>query len=79
MPIAHGRRSGNATEIWASARVSIAAAPAPCTILPTSSHPIDGASAHTTEPMPNSANPMMNTRLRPNRSPSTPALASKTA
>ena len=66
--------TSNASEAGLSA-----AAPTPCSTRPVISQPIEGASEHTTDATVNTATPVRNTRLRPNRSAKTPPASSSMA
>lgn len=73
-PIAltRSRGTGYAAASRASEAGLSAAAPMPCTTRPVISHPIEGATEHSTDATVNTATPARNTRLRPKRSAKTP-------
>ena len=55
------------------------AAPSPCSARAAISSPADGASAHSADAALNRHSPITNSRRRPNRSASEPAVSWKTA
>ncbi len=69
----------NADAISASAVANIAAPPIPWNARASWRKKMSCAAPHATEPTRNSAVPMMNTRRRPNRSASEPAVSSRAA
>ncbi len=71
--------AGNAARRQASVAGSIIAPNMPCTTRNRISTSIDGDSAQPSEPSANPAIPIMNSRLRPNRSPRRPPNTSSTA
>ena len=67
---------------WASSASELGktiAAPSPCSARAAISSSDDGASAHSAEANVNTHSPITNSRLRPNRSASEPAVSWKTA
>jgi hypothetical protein len=66
-------------QISANERVSIGAAPMPCTTRPPISISGLAAVAETTEPAAKKTMPARNARLRPNMSPSRPAVMTRIA
>ncbi len=80
MPSARGcSAEGKALQTRASESESIGAAPAPCSTRPKISPTWSPAAPETTEPIAKTAMPAMKTRLRPNMSPSRPAVTTSTA
>ena len=80
IPTARSSSSGgNAARRQASVAGSIIAPNAPCTTRNRISTSIELDSAQPSEPSANPAIPIMNSRLRPNRSPSRPPNTSSTA
>ena len=80
MPSARGcSAAGKALQTSASESESIGAAPAPCRTRPTISPTWSPAAPETTEPTAKTTMPAMKTRLRPNMSPSRPAVTTSTA
>ena len=79
-PSTRPRRSGG-TAADSKVRVSgiSIAAPTPCTARAATSQPIPGASAAAADPAVNTASPTVNSRRRPNRSPSVAPVSSSTA
>ena len=79
-PIATPRRSGGKASASSVSVSGVAiAAPRPWVARATISRPIDGASAAAAEDSVNSEIPVMNMRLRPQRSPSAEPVSSRTA
>ncbi len=79
-PVARPRRAaGKVAPSIAMASGSTAAAPTPCSARPAINHPAVGASAHAAEASVNRANPAVNTRRRPQRSPIAAAVTISTA
>ena len=80
IPSARGCSSvGKTLQTSASESESIGAAPAPCSTRPRMREPWPSAAPETTEPTANKARPARKTRLRPNMSPSRPAVTTSTA
>ena len=63
----------------ASVPGSISAAPTPCTTRAAISTPIEGATAHASDPRPKIDSPISTTRLWPRRSPIVPPARSSAA
>jgi hypothetical protein len=80
MPSARGCScAGKALQTSASESESIGAAPAPCRTRPVIRPTWSPAAPETTEPSAKTTMPAMKTRLRPNMSPSRPAVTTSTA
>ena len=77
--LARPAASGNAAAAMANPCGNISAAPTPCAARAASSAPRLGANAHASDAMKKAKKPARNTRLRPKRSPSEPAVNSTAA
>lgn len=77
--VARARSAGNAAAAIANPCGSITAAASPWPARAASSAGSEGAAAHSSDIAANAANPIRNSRRRPNRSPTDPAVSSTAA